>query len=443
MVGVASDRRIDQPEQAARRAPSGQAPQARGARPDRPRRCPPPGPRAAGAPSQRYPSLVELADQAGELTRRHPGLCRLETLGRSRAGRPIPMLSVGEPAPRNVLVVAGPHANEPVGGPTSLRLAHAVLADPRLRDGTAWHLVPCIDPDAAARNEGWTTRPVTLASMHRHFYRPAFPDQAEWLPQRNPETRALTAALDRLRPQLMCSLHGVDVGGTFVQTTADIPGLAEPLGKSAAEHDMPVALAAPDAHQWPTAGPGHYVMPAGRPQNVVPLGLGVSGPTWTYPARYGGVTAIVEAPMWGSDAVGDPAPHHAPHRELHDAARMLGERSARVAALADGVDVEDGELLRAVHETVRIGITAASALPRRGGSGAAATRGRVADLAIIAHRLPLRAAAMLGRVAPRAVGSLVEEWAEEYGRATRARWIPVEQQVAHQAKVVLAANARV
>ena len=83
-----------------------------------------------------------------------PDVCRVRTVGLSRAGEPLLLLSVGHGS-RNVLVVAGPHANEMVGGATALLLARRVAADPVLRDGAdaAWHFLLCADPDGARLNE--------------------------------------------------------------------------------------------------------------------------------------------------------------------------------------------------------------------------------------------------------------------------------------------------
>ncbi|WP_159029768.1 M14 family zinc carboxypeptidase [Streptomyces marincola] len=72
--------------------------------------------------SMGYPSVDTLGRIARGLVRRHPRAMRLRTAGRSRGGDPLLLLTVGHGA-RNVLLVAGLHANEPAGGATSLRLA--------------------------------------------------------------------------------------------------------------------------------------------------------------------------------------------------------------------------------------------------------------------------------------------------------------------------------
>lgn len=266
-----------------------------------------------------YPTPHELALAARALVDEHPALTRLRRIGASRAGEPLWLLSVGpataaRPAP-NVLVVAGAHANEPVGGATALALARHLIREPSA--AAAWHFLLCADPDGAALHR--TPRPYSLLEYHRNFFRPPGPEQPEWAPsllppdRLPPETLALTRLIDELRPALQVSLHGTDLGGSWVQLTRDIPGLAEPFGKSAAELHIPVETSASDASGWPSPGAGIFVMPE--------PGTTADGPfhsedtrlsTWYHAHRHAGTTAIVEVPMWASDLVDDPAPHPDP-----------------------------------------------------------------------------------------------------------------------------------
>ncbi|MES4832318.1 M14 family zinc carboxypeptidase, partial [Streptomyces anthocyanicus] len=71
--------------------------------------------------------MDELGARAAALVARYPRHARLRRVGTSRAGSPLLLLSVGHGS-RQVLVVGGPHANEPVGGATALRLAERAVA---------------------------------------------------------------------------------------------------------------------------------------------------------------------------------------------------------------------------------------------------------------------------------------------------------------------------
>ncbi len=249
-----------------------------------------------------YPTVAELEAGARTLTERRPGLCSLRRIGVSRAGRPLRLLSVGH-ARRAVLVVAGAHANEPNGGSTVLALAERVARERELRSGVSWHFVLCADPDGASLHT--TPAPRTLLDYHLGFFRPAGPEQPEWSPsvlppdRLPPETHALFGVLDELRPYLQVTLHGTDLGGSWVQLTRNVPGLAEPFAKSAAELGIPVERSASDAAGWPVSGPGVFVMPRPGGHPAYPsMPDDARHSTWYHAHRYGGLTAVVEVPMW-------------------------------------------------------------------------------------------------------------------------------------------------
>ncbi|MEU9004454.1 M14 family zinc carboxypeptidase [Streptomyces sp. NPDC048551] len=402
----------------------------------------------------RYPTPHELSLAARMLVDEHPARAGLRQAGVSRAGRPLWLLSVGEPDPgggrRQVLVVAGAHANEPVGGATALELARRVVRDGG--GGAGWHFLLCADPDGADLHR--TPRPHSLLDYHRNFFRPPGPEQPEWAPsllapdRLPPETRALTALIAELRPVLQVSLHGTDLGGSWVQLTRDVPGLAEPFVKSAAELRIPVETGASDAAGWASPGPGIFVMPeagAGPAGAFHPEDTRLS--TWCH----AGTTAIVEVPMWASDLVDDPAPHPDPRGALRMLARRLTEDSGLVAALrggARGTDAGSAALLRAVDWTLGL-IPRIAAEWTGAGAPAEATAAAVGSIDAFGRRLSLRAAAMLLRVLraqghPAAPGldRLVTGWCEEFAARYQARWVPVATQVEHQARTVLAAYER-
>ncbi|MFE6837838.1 M14 family zinc carboxypeptidase [Streptomyces sp. NPDC057705] len=414
-----------------------------------------------------YPTPRELGLAARALADEHPGEVRLRQAGTSRAGQPLWVLSVAAVGPvthtptRNVLVVAGAHANEPVGGATALSLARRLLHEPAPRAGCGWHFLLCADPDGADLHR--TPRPYSLLDYHRSFFRPPGPEQPEWAPsllppdRLPPETLALTALIDELRPVLQVSLHATDLGGSWVQLTRDIPGLAEPFAKSAAELRIPVENGASDAAGWPSPGPGIFVIP--QPGSEA---AGAFHPedtrlsTWYHAHRYAGTTAIVEVPMWASDLVDDPAPHPDPRGAL----RMLAGRLTADASLVSGVrdlirpgsppyeDRAAAALLRAVDWTLAL-------IPRIAvewtGDGAPteATAAYIASIDAFGRRLSLRAAAMLLRVLraqghPAAPGldRLVAGWCEDFAARFGARWVPVATQVEHQSRTVLATYER-
>lgn len=419
-----------------------------------------------------YPTVSGVEAAARMLTSRHPDLCRMRLAGESRAGRPLWLLQVGHGS-RHVLVVAGPHPDEQVGGATALWLAEQAVWDRRrVADADlTWDILLCLDPDGAVLNETGPAGPRPAAVHYRHAYRPAAAEQPEWAGSFRvpgdelPETSALLAVIDELRPVLQCSLHGTDVGGSWVQLTEDIPGLSEPFGKYAAELDIPVQTGTYDAIYWPSAGPGVFVMPppgsqerfASEPENA-------KGSTWSRPHRHGGSTVLVEVPMWASRKVADPAPHPDPAQAVTVLAARLRKEGAGAATaleralplLGDDLTGPQGALLRGVEQAVGAvtgladdyeGLAVTSPVPL--------TMAHIAALDIAARRIPLRATGMLLRLLdqrrladdPDSEGGRVRARLERRLEAgTRdlvfgmdAKWVPVGDQAELQARTVLAA----
>jgi len=422
--------------------------------------------RCALPPLLRYPTVDELAAHAASLVARRPRDARLRRVGTSRAGTPLWLLSVGHGS-RQALVVAGPHANEPVGGATALRLAERALADPRLREGAdvTWNLLLCLDPDGARRNEAWLRGPYTLGNYFRHFFRPGFLEQPEWLPEGPagatlPETRALLDLQDELRPFLQCSLHGVDVGGAFVELTRELPGISQRVARTATRLGIPRELGPYDTLYWPRLGPAVYRIPPPRRGDLAAaITEAAVESTWFHPQPYGTVTAVVEAPMWGVTAVEDPtrpadadAALRTVSHTLRRDTRLLEGILARVRpVLGRGPDV--ARLLAPVDDYLLVGPGLADSwdpdlrhcearpLPPL-------DIARLTTLRLAGRRVALRTAGLLHQVVtgsghdPRGalpeLDRLIDEWCADYHDGCGARWIPVGRQVEYQARVVLA-----
>ncbi|MCW7942527.1 dehydrogenase [Streptomyces hygroscopicus] len=410
--------------------------------------------------------MDELAARAAALVARRPRDARLRRVGTSRGGTPLWLLSVGHGS-RQALVVAGPHANEPVGGATVLRLAERALADPRLGEqaDATWNLLLCLDPDGARRNEGWLSGPYTLGRYFRHFFRPGFLEQPEWLPDGAeraalPETRALLHLQDELRPFFQCSLHGVDVGGGFVELTHDLPGVAQRLAQAAARLGIPRELGPYDTLYWPTLGPAVYRIPPPRRGDLAAaITEAAVESTWFHPHRYGTVTAVVEAPMWGVPAVEDGSPHPDADGELRAVSRTLRRDTRLLEALTARIRPH----LAAVPDAARMLAPVDDYLlvcPGLADSWDPDTyeagerplppldRARLTALGISGRRVALRTAGLLHQLA-RAAGSaasgvlpeldaLIDAWCADYHDGHGARWIPVARQAEYQARVVLA-----
>lgn len=416
----------------------------------------------------RYPTVADVTDSARRLVTRIPGAVRLRRIGTSRAGRPLLMLSVGH-GPRHVLVVARPHPDEPVGGATALALAERVARGEALTPATdpslvTWDIVLCLDPDGAALTEGIEEATATTPTLKGYYgtaFRPVAAEQPEWAPIESrhlPESQALFAVVDALRPVLQCSLHSVDAGGSWVQLTRELPGLAAAFGESAAELGIPLQHGTYDALYWDNPSPGIHVLPP--PGSGARLAAGAENfdrSTWCAPSRYGGVTAIVEVPMWATDLADDRTPHPHPATALRDLSRLVRDGGRQVTAVLDKARgflprPEDNALSRVLEWMADdlYDLVADSWTPLAEQSRPALTKADICALDVVARRQPLRAGGLLlrllarsdDRAAPalhRELDALFTTWATDFAEALRLRWVPVSRQVEHQTRTVLAA----
>lgn len=439
-----------------------------------------------------YPTLDGLVRAARSLVAARPGTLRLRVAGTSRAGEPLWLLSAGHGS-RQVLTVAGAHANEPVGGASSLRLAGEFARDPAVLEALdcTWNLLLCLDPDGTRLGERWMTarppgapssepeshepheprepqeprEPYELRGSHeprepwtptveeyfRGFYRPDFGGHPEFPPAAGdprppiPESRALMALIDDLRPVVQFSLHGVDVGGSFLQLTRSMPGVPEAFRAVVAELGVPLEHRPFDGMEWFVDSPGVLVRPEGAPDDDRDPSGFTSQSTWLYPMRYGAVSAVVEAPLWGVAAVGDPSPVADPERAIARAADVLLSRTKELEEALGGRahrpprDARGTPYYTAARELMDIGpgvVGTWTTYDARGlgGSALAATAGNAASLGIAARRIPLRAAAMMRQAftdAPEgtaALDALVRDWSHELTTTFGARWLPVHRQ---------------
>jgi hypothetical protein len=405
-----------------------------------------------GSAVHRYPAADDVERAVRRLAEERPGLLRLREVGRSGQGRPLLLLSAGNGA-RNVLTVAGAHANEPVGGACVLELAREFVRDPRwpAEQDCTWHALLCLDPDAARLHEGMAG--PSLLGYHLGFYRQNFTRQPEFLPGAGdgrapmPESLALVDVLDELRPELQFSLHGIEVGGSFLQLTAPLPGAARAYRGVARELGVPLEFRPFDGVDWLADSPGVLCLPAERldEEEKDPSGF-LSRATWTHPAKYGTVSAVIEAPMWAVTAVTDPTPVADPAAELRKVGDLLLERLQQVSDVLAGVSVSSSPCQIAASELleVAVGVPATWRDYAPAASGIAATAGSSASLGIAMRRIPLRAAAMMRRAlladgqadAARALERLMREWCAEMESVFRPAWVPVATQVALQARVM-------
>ncbi|MFE7129262.1 M14 family zinc carboxypeptidase [Streptomyces sp. NPDC057638] len=303
----------------------------------------------AGIPDiRRYPTLSELHRGVRAVGRDHPRRTELRTVGTSRAGRDILMISVGA-GRNNALVLGGPHPNEPTGFLTALHLARLAARHPELAEGldVTWHIVPCMDPDAMDLGQKWYGGPYTIQNYYGRFYRPAFRNQVEWtFPVEGgfdsplPETRQLMAVIDELKPKLVYTLHSSDFTGFHFMMNRDVPELVSGIDKAIESRGFPFHAAPADGGGTPL-GRGAYLLPElGTPAPGEQLVPGAS--SIHYAARHGALGILPETPMWHSPRFQET------HGSGHRYARLLGRAADRLE--------RDGDFLAEVVRHTRDGL---------------------------------------------------------------------------------------
>ncbi|MEU7852862.1 M14 family zinc carboxypeptidase [Nonomuraea sp. NPDC049141] len=366
------------------------------------------------------PTIDDMAALLRELCERFPAICRRRLIGASRKGEPLELVSIGD-GRQNALVFGGPHANEPVGFLTVLRLASALCENAAERQGFTWHFIACVDPDGARLNEGWYGGPYTISHYHRHFYRPSMSDQPEWtfpIPSGRkrfdrplPETLALMRVIDELRPAFMLSLHNADFGGAYFQISRDVPGLPAELAAIAAGQGVPLDLGPIDTVGYQVAGPGVTLLPPAEHIDFVETGGDARTPrtygasSWHYADRYGTFTLIAEVPLWTTPGCDDPSDAGLSFGHLVKAAavRLREELEPLARARTDirSQCVAHSPFHAAVDDTLAVShllIASLEGAVDREDAARTVTRAEASGIHDTVRRLPLRACAMFLRL---------------------------------------------
>lgn len=415
------------------------------------------------------PSPDDVVRGVERIAAARPGLCRLSVVGTSRAGRPLHLLSVGH-GPRPVLVVAGAHPDEAIGGTSLLALAeHLAGGGAETLPDVAWHLLVCLDPDGARINRP-VPHPGSLADQYRGYFRPAVQEQPEWASsvpggKPMPETRTLLDVIAQHRPVVQISLHSTDVGGSYAQLTRPLAGFTPAFAASAEAAGLPVETGALDAWRWPSGGPGVYLLPpAGTPERPTAFPENAHHSTWLAPHAYGGATAVVEVPAWASNRLADPAEHPDPDAALAEAAGLLRGLSAevrpRLAAARDALpsavtDAASRPLRTALDAMLQVSDPLADSWDPRHPEFTpmpGLTLAHAASLELFARRIPMRAAALLLHLLDRArragvrqaqashdaVEQLIARRSGDYAASFAVRRVPVAAQAEHHVRCALA-----
>jgi hypothetical protein len=177
--------------------------------------------------------------------------------GTSANGVPIHHVRFGKGTVK-ALVVACPHAHEPIGSMSAFALMSLLQQrNPQLTQiDVEWNIVPCIDPDAQLLNEPWSQFTFSLERYARHFYTAkglemidtSFPLNYGSLnvSQIMKEGAILRKILDAIKPDYYLSLHNSLYGGLWCLISRDIgQKYYKQVQRLAEELDYPVTKSAP------------------------------------------------------------------------------------------------------------------------------------------------------------------------------------------------------
>ena len=174
----------------------------------------------------RFRQSGEVLDELAAACEANPDLATFETIGESEDGRPIAGVTLGY-GPQLVTLVAGAHADEPVGPETLRTFVLEGLAArgwgaeggglEKLWERFTFRVVPHVNPDGEARNQSWIERwdSEQPAETLGHYLRgrrrePPGRDVEFGYPDLRPENRAATDFLfSGLPVSLHASLHGM------------------------------------------------------------------------------------------------------------------------------------------------------------------------------------------------------------------------------------------
>ncbi|MFE3445682.1 hypothetical protein ACFXNW_21835 [Nocardia sp. NPDC059180] len=226
----------------------------------------------------------ELVDRARQLAADHPDVCELRPV-LDEAGRPI-LSRRGIPMQQFVVYPRGGpsaaaadgadgssaphlyyglvHSNEFWSSGTIEGLMDFFVSEPGPNTRKRVFLLG-LDPDGAMLAERHAAVfPLTLEWAIRTFYRPDGAEQPEYdfgSTRTMPETHALMAVIREHLPEVMFSLHNMDIASPWVGTTSDLPGLGEVVNAASRLVRIPSGGPTVDVGEATKLAEGLYLYP--------------------------------------------------------------------------------------------------------------------------------------------------------------------------------------
>lgn len=266
-------------------------------------------------------TVNELDASSRRLAVQYPDVVSLFEIGKTRAGHPLLCLKIGSGS-KNALMFGCPHPNEPIGTMMLEYFSENLAKSKALRDELdyTWYIVKAWDADGLRLNENWLKGPYTLYNYSRNFFRPAGFQQVDWtfpvdykelhFHDSIPETRAMMALIDQIKPSFIYSLHNAGFGGVYWYMSTPLPELYEGLYKSAHKANVPLNLGEPETPYCVAYAPAvyqslgieqeyDYMEKYAPPGTDIAATFNVGNCSESYArTRYGSVTLLTELPYF-------------------------------------------------------------------------------------------------------------------------------------------------
>ena len=226
----------------------------------------------AGLPNfERIFPVAETARRTKDLAAKHPGHVEVQEIGRSRMGRAIESITVGD-GPFTVLLLGFPHPDEGVGSLMLDHLLEQAAARPQLLKAFSARLVAvkCWDTDGAKLNEGWFHAFEGLEHQAHNHFRPPPAMQMEWtfpvtykdhswdaLP---PETEAVRQLILREKPAFMLGLHNAALNDPYFYLSEEAPEAYGELARAVEIEGLSMSDRSPDVPFEVAMAPGIFKM---------------------------------------------------------------------------------------------------------------------------------------------------------------------------------------
>lgn len=225
-----------------------------------------------------FMTVEELNESSFALAEENSDIVKLYEAGKSRDGRPMYVLKIGE-GKNKALWFGCPHPNEPIGTLVIDYLSWRLAVDEELRKelNYTWYFIKVADVDGLKLNEGWLKGPYNIRQYVFNYYRPAGNKQVEWtfpieyktLKFNNPipETRVLMSIIQEAKPDFIYSLHNASFGGVYYYISEKAPLLYPLYYKFVKDLGLPLSLGEPevpwakklaDAVYYMVSTPEHY-----------------------------------------------------------------------------------------------------------------------------------------------------------------------------------------